>query len=900
MKKISVLPVWMIVAVLGLALILAAAGIIYGWQAYANSRLANQSLATAQSAEQLTRSQLATAESAEQKAAEQQAIAESEAQKARSAQATAESEAQQRATAEAAAAQERETAREQADLATSRWLAGEAINMLPIDSQLSGHLALQAFDAGNTFEAENALHQVLPYLRLLKSTPITDIAPTAKNLTPGNLSLARDGELLLVGIAEGIEVVDLASGAHSVLAQGEDCGGIAATRDGGWLVANCDGEWQVWEVGTKTLLSNLPNNWGYAYYLIPPTSTHPLLAISIGETVHVVDVRPGKEQLAILSSAHDYWVGAIASPDASRLFLFSGDGQVALWELDTITKLAQFDTQLGISSAALSPDSTRLATLGWDDLSRENKIKILDISSLSHEPKLVQELNRGKLYIGIGDAENNNLMYSSDGRYLVVGSGDGPIQVWNTEDGLLQLTLSGHTEESWPLAFSKDGTHLFTGSRDGNLNEWDLSPGEELKSLPGRIGSAPNSPDGKHLAIMGEDGYLSIVDSQTGEVELSWQAHTEWSYWSDVAWSPDGEHLATLGTSADTLKLKIWEAANGQLFKELPRSYPYLGFAWSPDSSQLAAFHGDGHISIWDSANGEELLALEGDYYYPIEMNYSPDGTKIAAGGSYCGWLRSGGEDVSCSYQLDVWDAATGKKLFTLESETGQASRPGGKRLAFTLTDSFTSDADDQRGSRRLSWQANSGQVADALLSMQTERQVLSSHGKTTRVLVSTNGSEYFAQRFRPSFAYSSWMPFAMAFSPDGQHLAAGTPNGIILWTITDDRAEQEQVFDTQGSNHGYDSLAFSPDGALLAAVDDSGKTRVWDVESGKVRWEVPSAGGGNVAFSQDGTRLVYNSEVYILPLDELTELVRSLLIRPMTLEECQTYLHQETCPQSP
>jgi hypothetical protein len=65
------------------------------------------------------------------------------------------------------------------------------------------------------------------------------------------------------------------------------------------------------------------------------------------------------------------------------------------------------------------------------------------------------------------------------------------------------------------------------------------------------------------------------------------------------------------------------------------------------------------------------------------------------------------------------------------------------------------------------------------------------------------------------------------------------------------------------------------------------------------MRWEV--AGGGEVAFSPDGTRLATSrngiTTLHVLALDELTDEIRSRIIRPMSLEECLFYLHQDTCP---
>jgi WD40 repeat protein len=95
--------------------------------------------------------------------------------------------------------------------------------------------------------------------------------------------------------------------------------------------------------------------------------------------------------------------------------------------------------------------------------------------------------------------------------------------------------------------------------------------------------------------------------------------------------------------------------------------------------------------------------------------------------------------------------------------------------------------------------------------------------------------------------------------------------------------------------------------GSLLAAGDGAGKIRVWDVESRKLRLELSTFSDqvSRLAFSPDGRRLVASSKsgstyFYVLPLDELTELVRSRIIFPMTDEECKEYLKIAACPAWP
>ena len=123
MKKHMISRSWIVFVILVLALLIAIAGIIYGWQAKASSQLASQDRSTAQAAELRANNQLAIAESAKQAALKGQANAERSAQEARNAQATVESDAQQRALVEALTDQEVRAAQEKARLATSRWLA---------------------------------------------------------------------------------------------------------------------------------------------------------------------------------------------------------------------------------------------------------------------------------------------------------------------------------------------------------------------------------------------------------------------------------------------------------------------------------------------------------------------------------------------------------------------------------------------------------------------------------------------------------------------------------------------------------------------------------------------------------------------------------------------------------
>jgi DNA-binding beta-propeller fold protein YncE len=104
----------------------------------------------------------------------------------------------------------------------------------------------------------------------------------------------------------------------------------------------------------------------------------------------------------------------------------------------------------------------------------------------------------------------------------------------------------------------------------------------------------------------------------------------------------------------------------------------------------------------------------------------------------------------------------------------------------------------------------------------------------------------------------------SVAYSPDGALIATGGRNGTVqLWN-----ADAVEIVETLAQSEGAPiaRVKFSPDGRWLAATGAAGTVSLWDMENGKAQtdftvWDDPTERGVALAFSQDGTRLAVLAE---------------------------------------
>ncbi|KAJ2920040.1 hypothetical protein MD484_g253, partial [Candolleomyces efflorescens] len=277
------------------------------------------------------------------------------------------------------------------------------------------------------------------------------------------------------------------------------------------------------------------------------------------------------------------------------------------------------------------------------------------LDSLTDEVNCLYELQGHRSFVA-------TVAISPDGRYIVSGSFDDRIRIWDLKTGTqVGEPLQGHTSDVTSVAISPDNSdrYVVSGSDDNTIRKWDIKTGqmvgEPLRGHPssGGVWSVAISADGKSIISGSDDGTICLWDAERWEqMGKPLTGHTEEV--RCVAISLDGKRLVS--GSADCT-IRIWDAEKGLQIGEplIGHTAVISGVAITPDGKYIvsaSALDRDGTIRIWGSETGaqvgEPLLAHETIGGVSC-VTISSDGKYIVSGSQGC--------------KIGVWDLKTRKEV---------------------------------------------------------------------------------------------------------------------------------------------------------------------------------------------------------------------------------------------
>ncbi len=309
-------------------------------------------------------------------------------------------------------------------------------------------------------------------------------------------------------------------------------------------------------------------------------------------------------------------------------------------------------------------------------------------------------------------------------------------------------------------------------------------------------------------------------------------------------WSPRGDIFVTEGPE-DSGVINIRDATTGASIRTWRGHDVDINFvAFSPDGALLATTGDDGAIRVWDPQTGDQVADFTADTDVPVwRPKFDATGSRVAAS------FASG--------QVRVLDVATGRLVTTLAPDVvpvAVAMSPDGDRIVVsfgdvprvTVYDVRTGDAiltleGAEFGYLALAWSPDGSQIAAG------------SHDGTTPIWNARTGA-----LSSTLFGHSA-PQYDMAWSSDSTRLVTGSLDGTAkVWSVTDAGVRQLHTLAASHTAGGIGGVAFSPDDQYVMVGDvEFSATSIWDISPlGGAEWtnlpgdRVQFVGGHRVASS--------------------------------------------------
>ena len=486
------------------------------------------------------------------------------------------------------------------------------------------------------------------------------------------------------------------------------------------------------------------------------------------------------------------------------------------------------------------------------------------------------------------DIDINDVAFSPDGTLVATAGDDAALRVWNVATGELRREFrAGDGDSVWSPTFSRDGARL-AAAWGGKIWVFELDRTEPVVEFDAPAAARISfDADGTRLAWGRTDGPTATVgEIATGQIVLRVGEEERWI--NDVAYSPDGRHLATSGGDGVA---RIWDAETGALaMSVVGHSGPIGTVAWSLDGATLATGSDDGTARVWDVTGSvaRQVVAVAGSGTRSgvADIAFSPDGERLMTGdwavsateiwdvGPLAGpeWANMAsrpesradlvfvGDDVAASIgrAVRLWNASTGDIVADIGGESA-ATRPEDPDAAVAeITEVMTELYDGSVPiTDNLDLIDDPTGIVDAFSAISDLRVIEAL--RTSRV--SINQIEFVAGdeariRYDVFVADGSLQGRfgAAVLTSEGWKIGRETLCADIS-VVGIDCGEANS--DRRGA---VDRVAASPDGRMLATSNGSYPVEIWDVGFGRLLTTVTSTEPDvfviDMAWSPDGEHL--------------------------------------------
>ena len=402
--------------------------------------------------------------------------------------------------------------------------------------------------------------------------------------------------------------------------------------------------------------------------------------------------------------------------------------------------------------------------------------------------------------------------------------------------------LEAHEKHITSLDFSDDNNYLVTGSFDNSVKVWQLkNEGEALPShtinFDRPVQNVSFRPEDSQMLAIGGDDHTVTLQGLSSDKDEKLKGHRDRV--NSVKFSRNGTLLAS-GSFDHTAK--VWDV-DGKLLHTFKTKGNVENVDFSPDQSNLATSHHK-TVSLWSLAKLSPLVLKNGtDLEYISDMKISSKGNVLVTS-SYLGdaqlWTLGDLNDVSRLQPIPLQHGA----VFSVGlSPDGKAIVTGGQDGSIKIWSS-----DGRQKSKTI--KSHAAAVNSISVSPNGQFFAAGSEDKTVK-LWDLNGELI---QDLGSFGASV---NSISLSPDGQLIAIGDSSKTVK--LISLKGEVHETL--QGHHDSVNSVIFSPTGKTLATASNDNLVKIWSLEGELINTLKGHSGPvDSIAFTSDGTMIATGS----------------------------------------
>jgi small GTP-binding protein len=329
---------------------------------------------------------------------------------------------------------------------------------------------------------------------------------------------------------------------------------------------------------------------------------------------------------------------------------------------------------LRLDSAEIANTLRQFAYVDWRQKSDEQYAKLV---AACRPPKAqeeratetqVAELQPGNV-LGHHESYVQCVAMTVDGRWIVSGSADKTVRIWDAETGACLAVLEGHSDSVYGVAVTSDGRRVISGSFDKTVRVWNVDTASCTATLEGHTGAVTAvavAADGSQAISASADHTMRVWDVKMGRCLAALEEHTDSV--NGVALTPCGRR-AVSGSADNTVR--VWDMERGMCLATLKgHTASVLRVAITSDGGTVFSGSLDKTARVWSLKTGKCIAMLEGHTDSVLALAATPDGRRVVSGSS--------------DRTVRVWDIEAGKCLAGLGGHTnmvyGVAVRADGRR----------------------------------------------------------------------------------------------------------------------------------------------------------------------------------------------------------------------------